>query len=160
MGFHIDLNIKILHEHVFQLSFQLNTCIIIIKAGASFGTPSFDVNDPDALSTHTYSIGCPEFDIEKNTGELMLAVEYDLDKSTNPSNVTCVVTVSDGDLIGTATVAITINDVNDNAPFFGLPSYTFYVSQTSAHGTHLGSISATDRDAGEYGKQLVHGLSI
>lgn len=66
-----------------------------IKAGASFGTPSFDVNDPDALSTHTYSIGCPEFDIEKNTGELILAVEYDLDKSTNPSNVTCVVTVSD-----------------------------------------------------------------
>ncbi|XP_052675892.1 protocadherin-16-like isoform X1 [Crassostrea angulata] len=121
------------------------------SAGTSFGTPSFDVNDPDALSTHTYSIGCPEFDIEKNTGELILAVDYDLDKSTNPSNVTCVVTVSDGDLIGTATVAITINDVNDNAPFFGLPSYTFYVSRTSAHGTQLGSISATDRDAGEYG---------
>lgn len=75
------------------------------------------MNDPDALSTHTYSIGCPEFDIEKNTGELILAVDYDLDKSSNPSNVTCVVTVSDGDLIGTATVAITINDVNDNAPF-------------------------------------------
>lgn len=131
-----------------------------IKAGTSFGTPSFDVNDPDALSTHTYSIGCPEFDIEKNTGEFILAVEYDLDKSTNPSNVTCVVTVSDGDLIGTATVAITINDVNDNAPFFGLPSYTFYVSRTSAHGIQLGSISATDRDAGEYGKQLVLYISI
>lgn len=131
-----------------------------IKAGTSFGTPSFDVNDPDALSTHTYSIGCPEFDIEKNTGELILAVDYDLDKSSNPSNVTCVVTVSDGDLIGTATVAITINDVNDNAPFFGLPLYTFYVSRTSAHGIQLGSISATDRDAGEYGKQLVLYISI
>lgn len=121
-------------------------------AGASFGTPSFVVSDPDAISTHTYSIGCPEFDIERNTGELFLAIDYDIDKSTNPSSVTCVVTVSDGDLSGTASVAITINDVNDNAPVFSLPSYTFYVAQNSAVGTQLGSISATDRDIGQYGE--------
>lgn len=98
-----------------------------IKVGISFGMFFFDVNDLDVFLIYIYSIGCLEFDIEKNIGEFILVVEYDFDKFINLFNVMCVVMVLDGDFIGIVIVVIIINDVNDNVLFFGFLLYIFYV---------------------------------
>lgn len=98
-----------------------------IKVGISFGMFFFDVNDLDVFLIYIYSIGCFEFDIEKNIGEFILVVDYDFDKFINLFNVMCVVMVLDGDFIGIVNVVIIINDVNDNVLFFGFLLYIFYV---------------------------------
>ena len=43
---------------------------------------------------------------------------------------------------------ITLNDVNE-APGFDQPSYTFSLPENSANGTAVGTVSATDVDAGD-----------
>lgn len=78
--------------------------------------------------------------------------EYDLDVAGTATSVTCVVTVSDGDLTDNATLIITINDVNDHTPIMGSSSYTFYASPGTGVGTVIGQISATDGDMGSFGK--------
>ncbi|KAK0157779.1 hypothetical protein PV328_011474 [Microctonus aethiopoides] len=51
----------------------------------------------------------------------------------------------------TATVTVTIADVNDNAPSFNSPTYTALVSETAAPGTSVATIKANDRDSGRFG---------
>jgi hypothetical protein len=63
-----------------------------------------------------------------------------------PEIITCVVTVSDGSLTDTATLNVTVNNINDNTPSFGQSAYTFTISNTAAVGFTLGSIAATDGD--------------
>ena len=41
-----------------------------------------------------------------------------------------------------------IQDVNDNEPDFTSVGYVFYVNQYTEAGTHVGTITATDRDQG------------
>ncbi|XP_060596895.1 protocadherin alpha-3-like [Ruditapes philippinarum] len=48
--------------------------------------------------------------------------------------------------VGTATVTITITDVNEAAPAFGKTSYTVCVADGSAAGTSVTTFSATDED--------------
>ncbi|XP_060575776.1 protocadherin alpha-3-like [Ruditapes philippinarum] len=48
--------------------------------------------------------------------------------------------------VGTATVTITITDVNEAAPAFGKTSYTVCVADGSAAGTSVTTFSATDQD--------------
>ena len=67
------------------------------------------------------------------------------------SSVTCTVTVSDGDLTDTASLVITINDVNDNTPTFSSATFTFYAQPGTGVGTALGSLTASDNDAGAFG---------
>lgn len=63
--------------------------------------------------------------------------------------------MSDGDLKDTASLVVTINDVNDNTPTFGSSAYTFYASPSTSVGTVLGSIAATDADIGAFGLLLI-----
>lgn len=60
--------------------------------------------------------------------------------------ITCTVTVSDGSLTDTASLNVTVNNINDNTPAFGQSAYTFTVSNTAAVGFTVGSIAATDGD--------------
>ncbi len=57
------------------------------------------------------------------------------------------VTASDASLSATAPVTINLSNVNE-APTFGAASYTFSVAENSASGASVGSVSATDPDAG------------
>ncbi|KAM5298217.1 protocadherin beta-3-like [Ctenodactylus gundi] len=45
-------------------------------------------------------------------------------------------------------IAVVVSDVNDNAPTFTQASYTLFVRENNSPALHLGTISATDRDAG------------
>ncbi|XP_041364318.1 cadherin-23-like [Gigantopelta aegis] len=50
-----------------------------------------------------------------------------------------------------ATVTLTITDVNDNSPQFSNESVHFNVSEDAANDTIIGSVHATDDDSGDYG---------
>ncbi|KAM5299025.1 protocadherin beta-15-like [Ctenodactylus gundi] len=45
-------------------------------------------------------------------------------------------------------VTVLVSDVNDNAPTFTQASYTLFVRENNSPALHIGTISATDRDAG------------
>ncbi|XP_075397822.1 protocadherin beta-15-like [Tenrec ecaudatus] len=46
------------------------------------------------------------------------------------------------------TIRVLVSDVNDNTPTFTQTSYTLYIQENNSPGLHLGTVSATDRDAG------------
>ncbi|NXG26772.1 PCD23 protein, partial [Grallaria varia] len=51
-------------------------------------------------------------------------------------------------LNSTATVLITVLDVNDNAPVFSSPEYHIHVKESTPIGSHVTEVSANDSDAG------------
>ncbi|XP_060083689.1 protocadherin-9-like [Ylistrum balloti] len=53
---------------------------------------------------------------------------------------------------GTATVTLTIKDVNDEAPMFSKPVFVFEISENKHAGTNVAQIVATDRDEGDNSK--------
>ncbi|XP_020043486.2 protocadherin beta-7 isoform X1 [Castor canadensis] len=88
-----------------------------------------------------------------------LVTEGPLDReSTSQYNIT--ITVSD---LGTPrlqtehSISVQVSDVNDNAPAFTHTSYTLRVRENNSPGLHIGSVSATDRDAGT-NAQLTYSL--
>ncbi|XP_041622407.1 protocadherin beta-15-like [Vulpes lagopus] len=46
------------------------------------------------------------------------------------------------------TITVTVSDVNDNAPAFSQTTYTLRVRENNSPALHIGTVSATDRDAG------------
>lgn len=116
------------------------------QAGASIGNPNFQATDPDASSTITYSTTCTEVTIDSSTGAASFTSAYDMDVAGTTGSITCPITVSDGALTDTATLTVTVNNINDNTPTFGQASYTFTTANTAAVGTTLGSVAATDGD--------------
>jgi len=53
----------------------------------------------------------------------------------------------DPSFTATATVSMTITDVNDEKPIFGQPSYNFGTFENQLPGTEIGTVQATDNDA-------------
>jgi len=87
------------------------------------------------------------FAINAATGEITVADNTNLDFETTTS-YTLSLTVSDGtNTSAVETVAISIDDTNDNAPVV-TASQAFNVSETAINGTSLGTVAATDNDAG------------
>ncbi|XP_055000045.1 protocadherin alpha-10 isoform X5 [Sorex araneus] len=80
-----------------------------------------------------------------------LVLESALDRES-VSNYQVVVTARDGGsppLWATASVAVEVSDVNDNAPAFAQPEYTVFVKENNAPGCHIFTVSARDADAQE-----------
>ncbi|KAM5298218.1 protocadherin beta-4-like [Ctenodactylus gundi] len=79
-----------------------------------------------------------------------LVTERPLDRETGAEyNIT--ITVSDlgsPRLITQHNISVQVSDVNDNAPTFTQASYTLFVRENNSPALHIGTISATDRDAG------------
>lgn len=93
------------------------------------------------------------FSIDASTAAITVTKAYDRDTTSNPSLITCSVTATDSEFTATATVEITFNDVNDHSPEFAQLHYTFYVTPTTSVNTILGTVEATDADAGIYGNR-------
>ncbi|OWF49306.1 Protocadherin Fat 4 [Mizuhopecten yessoensis] len=113
--------------------------------GTSLGTPSYGVTDPD-LDSINYSIDCYQFLINSSTGEITFYAAYDLDLAGSSSTISCIVSADDGELTGTATLIVTINDINDNSPIFDNEIYSFTSSVSAKSGAVIGTVSATDAD--------------
>ncbi|XP_014384493.1 PREDICTED: protocadherin beta-3 [Myotis brandtii] len=54
-------------------------------------------------------------------------------------------------------ITLLVSDVNDNAPAFTQTSYTLFLRENNSPALHIGSVSATDRDAGA-NAQLTYSL--
>ena len=76
-----------------------------------------------------------------------------LDRETVGGDRTIRVIAHDNGLLlqntATATVHLTVNDVNDHAPSFQDPSPVFYVRENAPATTQVGNITAIDADADE-----------
>ncbi|KAK3098569.1 hypothetical protein FSP39_020759 [Pinctada imbricata] len=121
------------------------------QTGDVIGTPAYGVTDPDSGDTHTYSIDCTSLNIDSSSGQISLATDYDLDISGTSDTISCNVTVSDGALSDTATVIVTLLNVNDNTPTFTFSTYTFYCDSNDGVGTTIGTAAASDADIGTNG---------
>ena len=108
--------------------------------------------DPDVGQTFTYSItagnGAGGFAIDANTGAITVADSLALDFEVTPSFSLTVTAIDSGapPLSDTATVSITLTDVND-APVASDMAFT--VAENSANATVVGTYTATDQDAGQ-----------
>ena len=75
--------------------------------------------DADANSTITYALGgtdAASFNLDSSSGVLTFKTAPDYE--TDQRNYTITVTSSDGTNTSDQTIAVTIDDVNDNAPVF------------------------------------------
>ena len=116
--------------------------------GPSWATAT--ATDPDAGDTLTYSIAGGNignaFAINSSTGQITVANAAALDFETT-ATFTLTVQVQDaGGLTDAATVTINLTDINE-APTVN--NATFSLSENSANGTVVGTVAATDPDAGD-----------
>ncbi|XP_039692286.1 protocadherin beta-18-like [Pteropus medius] len=79
-----------------------------------------------------------------------LVTERPLDRETRTEyNITITVTDLGTPRLKTEhNITVLVSDVNDNAPAFTQTSYTLFVRENNSPALHIGSVSATDRDAG------------
>jgi len=106
-------------------------------------------SDPDAGDSLTYAITAGNtsgaFAINGSTGQITVANTAALDFETNPS-FSLTVRASDGTLSDTATVSLTLADVNDSPV---VDDQGFGVNENTANGTVVGTVVASDPDAGD-----------
>ncbi|XP_059141841.1 protocadherin-1-like [Physella acuta] len=119
----------------------------------------FTLTDPDESDYWTWSFEPPrdDFQIDPQTGAIKSVVDYDLDKAGLQNKLeNLVVKVKDKGYLpnknepqGTATVALTLNDCNDNAPVFDTQFVeNLEPTECTPAGTILGSkLKATDKDS-------------
>ncbi|KAM7140550.1 protocadherin beta-14 isoform 22-T22 [Molossus nigricans] len=79
-----------------------------------------------------------------------LVTEQPLDRETNTKyNITITVTDLGTPRLKTQhNITVLVSDVNDNAPAFTKTSYTLFIQENNSPALLIGSVSATDRDAG------------
>lgn len=108
---------------------------------------SVSASDPEN-ATLTYSITAGNtggaFAIASN-GQITVATASALDFETTPG-FTLTIQASDGTNSASATITITLTNV-DEAPVFAAAPYSFNLAENSANGTTVGSVSATDPEA-------------
>uniref|UniRef100_A0A8C7ZKM2 Cadherin domain-containing protein n=1 Tax=Oryzias sinensis TaxID=183150 RepID=A0A8C7ZKM2_9TELE len=114
-----------------------------------------DADEPDTVNSQIKfsikpSIYSTSFTINPDTGVLINSKELDreaLDPELNGRIQLTVIATDQGDpkLSSSVPVAISVEDVNDNAPAFKSPSYTFSVKE-GLKGALVGSVYAEDLD--------------
>ena len=107
--------------------------------------------DPDAGTTLTYSITAgadsAQFSIDQSTGALTFktAPDFEAASADGDDDYEVIVTVSDGTNSAMQTITVTVTDVNE-APV--IVAQTFSVTENATAGTTVGTVAATDEDAG------------
>ncbi|XP_070373387.1 protocadherin beta-4 [Equus asinus] len=88
-----------------------------------------------------------------------LVTESPLDRESQAEyNITITVTDMGSPRLKTEhSITVLVSDVNDNAPAFTQTSYTLWVRENNSPALHIGSVSATDTDAGA-NAQLTYSL--
>ena len=89
------------------------------------------------------------FLIDTNTGEIK--VREPLNREEGATQFTIDITATDttnSNLIGSTTVVVTIEDVNDNAPIFSQSRYEKTIKEQQQAGRYVLAVQATDADEG------------
>uniref|UniRef100_A0AAR2L9B7 Protocadherin-16 n=1 Tax=Pygocentrus nattereri TaxID=42514 RepID=A0AAR2L9B7_PYGNA len=99
-----------------------------------------------------------DFQLDSSTGALSTSRPLDREKRDSFSLQVVAQDHGSPSLSSTATVEITVLDVNDNSPKFSSSSYTIDVSEDAAVGTPVLDVTAKDADDGQNG-QILYFLS-
>lgn len=102
----------------------------------------------NAQVTYALSVECSDFTVNATTGCIRLNKPLDREKQ---DNYALHITAKDGGspvLSSEALVYVLVDDVNDNAPVFGVQEYIFKVREDLPRGTVLAVIEAVDEDIG------------
>ncbi|XP_052762667.1 cadherin-23-like [Mya arenaria] len=130
------------------------------NSGTGNVAPGFSVDDEDVGDTYTisidqtYSTESTYFAYDATTGMISLALNYDVDANVHSTNVTLIFVCTDNyGLTGTATVSVTVKDVNDNVPTFGNVAYLTEINQYDGPSTTVVQTGSyvTDLDSGDNG---------
>ena len=136
-------------------SFDAATYTFTIAENAILGEQlgTVPATDPDENDTLTFSIGGNKFSISAS-GSVTVAQLLDYETAASYS---LTATVADGGgLSDTATVSITVTDV-DESPAFDSEEYSFTVSEDAAVGTVVGTLTASDANVRQ-GQTLTHSV--
>ncbi|XP_036918333.1 protocadherin beta-15-like [Sturnira hondurensis] len=114
----------------------------------------FSVRDPDSGENGRMVCSIQEdvpFTLKPSVENFYkLVTEGPLDRESRAEyNITITVTDMGTPRLKTQhNITVFVSDVNDNAPAFTQTSYTLFVQENNSPALHMGSVSATDRDAG------------
>lgn len=153
-------------------TFNQKEYYVSIPENTAVGTPlplNIVVDDPDVGQNSVFSLRLDDsivsqvFDIEPKlvTGTSQVSIRVangSLDyENVNQRKFIVLIyaeeTLTNPKLSSTATLTVSITDVNDNFPQFEQESYTATVSETASPGQYITTITASDMDSGEFGDQ-------
>lgn len=153
-------------------TFNQKEYYVTIPENTAVGTPlplNIIVDDPDVGQNSVFSLRLDDsivsevFDIEPKlvTGTSQVSIRVangSLDyENVNQRKFIVLIyaeeTLTNPKLSSTATLTVSITDVNDNFPKFDQESYTATVSETASPGQFITTITATDMDSGAFGDQ-------
>lgn len=148
----IDVNINVLDINDNTPVFTKNTYNAFINESAEINTKFTHVvaNDSDSGNNgrvaYSLNVQSDVFGVFPNDGYVYNKVQ--LDRETEDRYMIEVVATDAGSphRSATATVSITVRDVNDNSPVFLEDQYKFYVSENRPPNTKVGYVSASDLD--------------
>ncbi|KAJ7419526.1 hypothetical protein WISP_53472 [Willisornis vidua] len=161
----IEVHIKDVNNYAPQFTKVLYNLSVSEDASVGETVLMFSAIDYDWAHENTYV----EYSIIEGNAENLFSIEtsvmlsetsYRLVGSLVLSNVLDRETASSHHLVllasdcgtpslnSTATVLITVLDVNDNAPVFSRPEYHIHVKESAPIGSHVTEVSANDCDAG------------
>ena len=126
--------------------------------GVIFTALATDADNDMLTYSSQVSTGVDVFSINSTTGSLTASCE--VDREVNDLFEITII-ASDGLFTASATLSLTISDVNDNIPYFTNPNMITQVREDTQLGTEIATIQVIDRDIGlngavELSIQLVH----
>ena len=147
---YIDVTEPNAHAPVFSLSFFSFKASEALGLGGVVDSVSATDKDSGVNGQLTYAIVSGNtygfFGIGRKNGSIYAAKSLDFEFG---DNYRLNVTATDGgsrSLSSSATVSITLLDVNDNPPVFSPQVYQLKIAENTISGTSVGKVSATDRD--------------
>ncbi len=144
---------------------------VTIPENVPFGTPLANLNmevkdtdtGPNALFRVDLLDNSGKFSVEPKRANSHTAVSLKVNSQKldyeNPNErkflllVGATETNTDRKLSSTSTVTVQVQDLNDNSPVFDKESYTALVSESATQGTEVITITARDRDSGDFGTE-------
>ncbi|WAR22320.1 FAT4-like protein [Mya arenaria] len=93
-----------------------------------------------------YTINTTSFQVTGNTITIATDLDVDVDSPVTSYGLSLEVSHPNSSRNVTVTLTITVGDDNDNAPVFGMDSYSFDISEKTTANAILGNLSATDID--------------
>lgn len=135
--------------------FEKSVNLLTVKEDAAIGdsvgfvTATDDDDGENARITYSFELSNDVFALNSSTGEIKTKMK--LDRETKLSYQFSIKAQDHGKPIpkySTATVVITVLDVNDNAPKFKQSSYEFSIKESVYVGYIAGAVSASDEDDG------------
>lgn len=151
-------------------SFNQKEYHVTIPENTAIGTPlpvEIIVNDPDVGQNSVFSLRLEDvsevFDIEPKqvigTSQISIRVangSLDYENSNLRKFIVLIVaeeTLTTPKLSSTATLTVSLSDINDNFPHFEQDTYSATVSEAATAGQLITTITATDMDSGVFGDQ-------